>query len=282
MPIFEFGKYNYSEAFSGAFLNQQSYIELLRITDSYFDLNMTRKERKLPCQQHSYMLIARSNGQADAIWKGIGRKVSLNIYAVAYNEKYQVLFGLVQLKHNFTCNQQPHIVLAKANGINNVLVSKVLHDSSTRTQVLPVPHKVHGKIGVILDSGQEIITPDRKQIDGIDVYTTHNVVTRPEVVYTVEQPPPKQGDFLSPDEFRKFAEQPKPQAGQDEVMEITLEKTSSGSGAVATGETYQGETVMKGPRGGKYIMKDGKKKYVPAGKGGEGGSDVVYNINILE
>jgi hypothetical protein len=283
-PIFETHQapLNHTDAFSASFLDQKSYIELLRISDSFFDLKMTTRERALPCQQNSYMVLVRSPPREPRyLWKGIGRKVSLTVNAVVYNERYGVLVALVQLKNNYTCNHPPHIVLAKRAGVNNILVSNVIDDAASRMEMLYSPYRVHGKIGVIFGSGEETITPalETKMVDGLEVRTTNNVVTRPEVLMTVEQPPPTslEPKFVSYDQFRVSAAADRAKGG-DEVMEITLDKKSGGERA--TGETYQGEAVMEGPRGGKYIMKDGKKKYVPGGKAGK--SELIYNINILE
>jgi hypothetical protein len=280
-----------SDAFSAAFLDQQSYIELLRIADTYFSLNMTTRDRKLPCQKNSYMVISRYPPQDKSyLWKGIGRKVSLTVTDVMYNERYGVLAALVQMKNNFTCNKQPHIVLAKREGVNNVLVSRVVDGSipegyETKVEKLYSSHRAHGKIGVIVDSAEETLNPDMQIVNGIAIRKTHDIVSRPEVVYTVEQPPPPcLNKFVSFDQFKKMGQQrrderKRPAGYDDDVMEITLE--AKDDGVRATGETYQGEPVMKGPRGGQYIIKDGKKKYVPGSKGG-GKSDVVYNVNILD
>lgn len=293
-PIFEYqssAEYN-DDAFSAAFLGQQSYIELLRIADSYFNLNMTTKNRKLPCQQNSYMVMVRSPSDPQHLWRGVGKKISLTVDSILYNSQYGVLVALVRMKHNFTCNKHPHIVLAKRQGVNNVLVSRVVNDmlSESHVEQLYSPHRVHGKIGVIFGSGEELIKPDTKIVDGIEIRTTHNVVTRPEVVYTVEQPlPPSTSNskFVSFDQFRRMSQSQGQSQCSDsgsDIMEITLENTK---GDHLTGELYQGEPVMKGPRGGKFIMKDGKKKYVTSSGGsgskeGKSSSDVVYNINILE
>ena len=93
-------------------------------------------------------------------------------------------------------------------------------------------------------------------------------------MYTVEQPPPP-NNILS---FAQFKKQSQLQRNkEDETMKFTLSKGKD----EATGETYQGEQVMKGPRGGKYIMKDGKKKRIPKNIEEGRSSDVVYKINIL-
>lgn len=287
VPIFEYRPEvfkNNDGGFSAAFLGQKSYIELLRIADSFFSLNMTTSNRQLPSQQNSYMVMARSPPQdVDCLWKGVGRKIALTVDSMLYNSQYGVLVALVRMKCNFTCNEHPHIVLAKSEGVNNALVSRVVDDmhEESRKEQLYVPHRVHGKIGIIFGSGEEQITPDIKIIDNLEVRTTHNVVTRPEVVYAVERPlsPKPCSKFVSFDQFKKISRDHP--LSNDDVMEITLEDKDGQGEAVPTGEIYQSEQVMKGPRGGKFVIKDGKKKYVPGNKGG-GKSDVVYNVNILK
>ena len=279
-----------STGFSAAFLSQQSYVELLRTADSFFDLHMTTRNRILPCQVNSYMLIARTPPRAYRyLWKGTGRKVSLSIDRLLYNSNYGILVGLVQLKTNFTCNNIPHIVLAKREGVNNSLVSRVIENYAktelpSQIETLYSPFKVHGKIGVMIGSIEEdsIATIIGDTGTGTGTSTgTSTYVAPPEVMFSVEQSPPfplpshelpQSSTILSFDDFKTHAHVH--YAQEDDQMKITVK-----GGDVATGEKWQGEMVMKGPRGGKFIIKDGKKKYVPVIK--EDGDD-VYNVNILQ
>lgn len=262
------------KSFNGAFLSQDSYIQLLRLSDTYYDsLKMSTPDRKLPCQINSYLLISRS---PDRLWHGIGKKVSLSIHSLLYNKEYGFLVALVQMKNNFTCNRVPHIVIAKNQNISNALISRVLDTEASAQprdpaslQELYTPVKIHGKIGVMQGSEEEILEASTSYIDGIEIERTHKYVTRPEVSMTVEKPL-----------LRKPVTNAK---GDEDSMKISLEPRGhagrAGHADIDTGEKYRGETVMKGPRGGKYIMKDNKKVYVPTGKGET--SDVVYKINIL-
>jgi hypothetical protein len=55
-------------------------------------------------------------------------------------------------------------------------------------------------------------------------------------------------------------------------------------GKIQEEETYLGCVVVKGARGGKYVIKDGKKRYVPAGTTptkGSKPSTIVYNLSLL-
>lgn len=248
-------------SFCAAFIDQPSYIELLRLSDHAFGLNMTSRSRVLPCQQHSYLVLSRSPP-----WKGIGRPVSLIVDSILYNAQHGVLLAKVKMKKNFTCNKVPHIIIAKRPGITNIVASHAIDDPTSKIQLCTL--RVQGKIGVMNNSKEEWIKPVKVTLDGMHVEATNNIVTRPEAVYTVEQPLDEPvAPVASKSDDKK------------DVMEITLNK----SGPSATGGTYLGEPIMKGPRGGCYIIKDGKKKYVPTNAtGGSSKAELVYKINILE
>ena len=271
-PIFDLSLLpsNFTTCFNAVFIDQESYLKLLNICDGYFGLDMTKRNRKLPCQLNSYMLLSRE--QKD-LTKGLGKNVSLNVDKVLY--RHGVLSALVQMKNNFTCNTVPHIILAKDSTTitNNAHASYTVNNDITQAEILYKPIKVKGKIGIVTDSSEESLL-DVNYVDGIKIQSTSSIVSRPEAMYTVEQPPPP-SNILSFAEFKKQSQIQKTK--EDETMKFTLSKGAD----EATGETYQGETVMKGPRGGKYIIKDGKKKWVPKNIEGERGSDVVYKINIL-
>ena len=274
-PIFDLSllSNDFTTCFNAVFIDQESYIKLLNICDGYFGLDLIKKNRKLPCQLNSYMLLSRE--QKD-LAKGIGKNVSLNVDKVLYNPEYGILSALVQMKNNFTCNKVPHIILAKSNNISsNAVASRIINDSTNGSETLYVPIKIKGKVGVITNSPEETLE-NINIVDGIPVQSTRNIVTRPEALYTVEQPPPS-SNILSFDQFKK---QSRELRNREETMKITLASGSSVGLDEATGETYQGEQVMKGPRGGKYILKNGKKKWVPKNLESER-SDVVYKVNIL-
>ena len=114
----------YVDAFNGAFLGQESYMELLRLSDTYFDfLQMSTRDRKLPCSRNSYLLISRAKKH---LWKGAGKKVSLVVDRLLYNRTYGILVALVQMKNNFTCNNIPHIVIAKNKEVGNAMISRLV------------------------------------------------------------------------------------------------------------------------------------------------------------
>lgn len=294
-----------TDAFSGAFITLDSYKQLLQSVDSYFGLNMLSSTRSLPCNKHSYMLIKKHiRDRPHQIWCGVGKKVSLVVHSLVYNQQYGMVCGLVHLKANFTCNKVPHIVLAKRKELNRATVHSILEADSPHTHRvnLPSPLRVHGRIGVLMGSGEESVLASR--VDG--VLQSHTAVSRPEITFTVEHPDPEPGVSLSADEYQRkqaardahiqatrisrqaAVEEEEP--AKPDTMEITLNGgtaggSSGGTGGTETNETYKGYPVQRGARGGKYIIKEnGIKEYVkekaqPKQSGSDGGP--VYKVNML-
>jgi hypothetical protein len=282
-----------ADAFNGVFLTQESYIHLLRIADSLFNLNMCSSTRQLPCLRNSYMIMSRSNNQ---LLHGIGKKASLTINKMLYNSHFGVLAAMVHLKKNFTCNAVPHIVIARRDaGINNAIISRIMNGEGSdefpsQVEILYTPIKVHGKVGIMIGV-EEVLQSDTKYIDGVKVHTTQHIVTRPEVTYSVENPlppkPPKE-KFLSFDQFKAQTRVAAPlisTSGENlDTMKITIDGPAERTRGkvVHTGEYYRGAPVMKGPRGGKFIIKDEKKLYVTdADMAGES-DEVLYKVNVLK
>ena len=114
------------DAFTGAFLSQQSYVSLLKQIDSNFSLGMLTDKRVLPCERHSYMLLNKKEKQR---WVNIGRNVRIKVHKLLYNRKHGVAVALIHMKNNFTCNRIPHIVLAKKNSINRATVREILQSA---------------------------------------------------------------------------------------------------------------------------------------------------------
>lgn len=285
-----------THAFSGVFLTQSSYVALLKLADTYFpDLRMSSVDRQLPCLRNSYMLMTRSQRN---MFRGINRKASLTIDRLIYNAHFGVLAAGVQMRNNVTDNDVPHVLLAKRdNNVNNATVGRVINGECCEEfpsieEYLISPFKVHGKIGVMVGS-DETPQAEIKYIGGVKMQQTHEYVDRPEVSITVEAPPPatiKRSPMMSFDQFKQHARD-NPVPTSNDTMQITLEKSSGPSRKasqepVHTGEYYKGEPVMKGPRGGKFIIKDEKKIYVKdkdIGSGsGSGEDDVVFKINMLK
>ncbi len=286
------------DVFTGVFITQDSYKELLTLVDSYFPLNMLSHERKLPCAKHSYMLITKSR-EHSKLWFNVNKKASLTINKLIYDEQYGIVSALVYLKHNFTCNKIPHIVLAKKNHINRATVNSIINNPSQTSYVvhLDPPFRAHGCIGVLAGSGEE---SDLSVMSGdVLMQRGHDIVARPETTLSVENPDPDQSMIISLDEYKQNQDVihvREEQADQGTDMKITLTVPTSTAAsaqkskeAIATGEVYKGCSVMKGPRGGKFIMKDGKKVYcngalddskTPALKRVAEGS-AVYKINML-
>ena len=270
------------DAFTGVFIMQNSYKELLALVDSYFSLNMLSADRKIPCAKHSYMLISKST-EYNKLWYNVGKRASLTINKLVYDEQYGVVIALVYLNNNFTCNRISHIVLAKNNNINRATVNSIINNPSSTSYVVQLdqPFKAHGCIGVLSGSGEE---SDLSVMSG-GIHKTPNIVARPETTLSVENPDPDQNNVLSIEEYKLKQDtihlQPCINPTSEDNMKITLDASQE---AIPTMEIYKGCNVMKGPRGGKFIIKDGKKIYCNVvaddTKKSTSGS-AVYKISML-
>jgi hypothetical protein len=281
------------DAFNGVFLGQDSYKLLLQLSDTYFNLDMYSPKRKLPCLRNSYMIISRSHHQ---LLHGIGKKACLTVDKLIYNEHFGVLVALVYMRNNFTCNQIPHIVIAKRDqNIHNAIISRIIDgecsdEFPSQVEQLCEPIKVRGRIGIMIGS-DEIIQSDIKYVDGVEVQETQKFVQRPEVAFSVEAPLPSKDkdNFISFNQFKQKARQHpiNVESEENETMKITIEPGSGRAARitgdpVATGEYFKGEPIMKGPRGGTFITKDGKKIYTKEnGENEKGADDVVYKVSKL-
>ena len=273
-----------TDAFTGAFISQNSYCELLDLVDSYFSLDMRTPNRRIPCVKHSYMLISKDPRH---VWVGVGKKFGLKITKLLCNDDVGIVVAFVHLKHNFTCNDIPHIVIAKQDNINRATVNSLISSNSPTSYVvqLPEPYSVHGRIGALLGSGEELALATDIIENNMPIQKQIEYVARPETVLTVEQPDPEPEKVVSVQEYTR-RQIPTPKHQDD--LQITLDdkdkSTNISMGAVATGEVFKGCPVMKGPRGGQYIMKDDKKIYVNTSsvkKGTVAKSGAVYKVNML-
>lgn len=123
--------------------------------------------------------------------------------------------------------------------------------------------------------------------DGSLIQHSQKTVYRPEVTHSVQKMPVGADKIMDEPDENQFINH---QAQTEETN--TIEGTSAaedggGIGSIYTGEIYKGYNVIKGPRGGKYIIKNGKKTYVkdePAGQksGALFKSGIVYKVNILK
>lgn len=108
----------------------------------------------------------------------------------------------------------------------------------------------------------------------ITIQKTQHKVTRPEATEVVERPPPSIMN-ISLTDIRA--------TGGGEAAE-----GDGGGDGEGEGEKYKGCIVIKGPRGGKYILKNGKRLYVkddenaPAASAPVFKSNMVYKVNLLK
>lgn len=186
-----FGQVNFDgdEAFCGMFLSQDSYVDLLDLLDQHFSLNMRTAERALPLLEHCYMLISRvgsrnASGFKQDLWKHIGRRASITVSSLIYNSEYGVAAALVQMQNNFTCNELPHVVIAKSAKFNMAVIGGILKNTKSYTVTLDNPIKLKGRIGVLLGSKEELpmvqLAADGKTLIEYDVQL------RPETTHSVE------------------------------------------------------------------------------------------------
>jgi hypothetical protein len=293
-----------SSTFSAVFVHRESYMELIHRSQTLFG-DMSSKLEPL---KNSYMLISKHRQQPGNTLKNMGLKVTIKVTDLIYNE-IGILVALVYLKKNFTCSGVPHIVLAKKPNISNSMISLILNgelaESSaaiSHIETLDEQLVVRGCIGVMTGSVEECPPVERKTERGLTVEYTRESVGRPETTMTVENPPPQsaignimneRNKFVTFDQFREQMKR-----GAEEKLRIPLETGAKCSEAkhgteAKNGdepETYKGYPVMKGPRGGKYYMKDGKRFYLkdesPPAPATTSATDVdecgvVYKISML-
>lgn len=260
-------------AFNAVFINQSSYISLLDLVYDIFNIPIRDPNCDMPCMSQAYMIIS---SKREKIKYGIGKSVSLKIKSLFYNSKVKVVLAIVKLKNNFTDFPVPYIIISKPEGINGESIDKIiLKHHSISLEILQ--HNtfielqeseratVHGKVGIYL--GESDSLKDYQDHQGHKDYKDYkdhqqhekaerdNVVTRPEVTLSVDNCAPPIKQQLDHSEEEK-----------------------------AQKEFYMGLEVFKGSRGGKYVIKDGKKKYVSDAEiasASKKSETVVYNVNLL-
>lgn len=274
--------------FNGAFIDSDSYSQLLDLVDIYFGLGMKTDSCPYDLKEHCYMLISKSQGR---LFKLLGKNVKLKVSHILHNEHYGVLAAKVILRNNFTCNSTPHIVIAKRKNLNHSVIRKIVdgemdYKHPCIIKKLHAPCSLHGVIGVLCNSDLEDDVISGHVQDGM--YHTGTKVSRPELTISVDNflPPEKKNKYLSISDLKTKRIEPlyQPESDNDTIG------SDGNKGEDGAEEYYQGCLVKKGPRGGKYIIKDGKKKYLKdedikdndKGKKTIGGSGPVYSLNLLD
>ena len=171
------------------------------------------------------MLITRFD---EKIYTGTGITASLTVHALVYNSERGYVVALVRLNNNFTDNPVPHIILCKRGGL---LASQIKSDSITGKMVPLDNVKVSGRIGIMTDNNEE--SP---------------VVRRLESNLYVER-------YIPPPQLPQPAVAPGPVAPA----------VTGATGQAAPDTTPEGDKIYRGPRGGSYILKDGKRIYLKNG-----------------
>ena len=252
--------------FNAVFLTQSSYIDLLDLVKEHFNIPIRDPSCDMPCMSQSYMLIS---NKREKIKYGIGKNVSLKIKSLFYNPKVKILLAIVKLKNNFTDFPVPYIIISKPEAIKQESIDKIVLKHHNISLDILVNNRfidlediktatVHGKVGVFFQEGLQEQSSHARYLERSKdpvKQLADNIVTRPEVTISVDSshPPIKRG--------------------QDESTSLEPKK-----------EFYMGLEVYKGRRGGKYVIKDGKKKYVTdmeIANCSKKSDTVVYNVNLL-
>lgn len=172
-----------TDLFMGAFIHQDSYLELLAQAESLFGIQL-RTTPEIPLVENSYMLMTRDPRK---VWpEGLGRKLSFTVNSLMYNPSLRFIVALVHLDKNITINKIPHVVLVHDDTINNASINLLLEHSLTNVRKLEVPIKIRGRLGTMTDSGFELLPRDRVEKDGIVTDFHKEPVMRPEVSHSVE------------------------------------------------------------------------------------------------
>jgi len=247
--------------FNGAFIDSNSYSQLLDLVDIYFGLGMKTDSCPYKLKEHCYMLISRQDRK---LYRLLGKNVGLKISHIIHNEHYGVLVAKVILRTNFTCNNTPHIVIAKRRNLNHSVIRKIVdgemdYKHPCIIKKLHAPCSLHGVVGVLCNSDLEDDIISGQVVNG--AYHTGQKVSRPELTATVDNfpPPEMKKKYLSLTDLKTKKIDP---LYQPEYTDSNYNSNSDNEYEENKPEYYQGCLVEQGPRGGKYIIKDGKKKYI--------------------
>lgn len=285
----------YRLKFSAFFIHQDSYTELLRLCNTYFNLNMLDPDRReLPLPLFTYMLIKKHDAsKSREVYSQVGLCSRLTISHLVYSKKFGVLVAKVQLKRNWTVNSVPHIVLAKKSNITNNFINLILDGSldqldTNQTVDLYDPISIRGRIGVMSDSKIEDPYVETTMVDGLHVEKTTDYVDRPEVSISIERPPYRRTEAPKIDFTFDGIIQDNHSSEDESDREIQDEKRHSNDNKGLG--TYRGFQVKQGPRGGKYYIDgQGKKQYLQGNStyatkstaSGENATGLVYKINMV-
>jgi len=214
--------------FSAVFIHEDSYLELLEKAEPLFHLNMFHKNRKFPFRDQSYMFLSFRD---PAFNQGV--KVNLDIKGYAYLEG-EYLVALVHLKTNFTDFMNPHIILANRADLSDDYIRKNL-----KGKIIPLsePLNIKGKININVMPFKPTEEPFKPAAEPFKL---------------AEEP------FKLAEEPFKLAEEPfKPAMKQELTIKLIPHPLRE-----TTEKTLNEPGVFQGPRGGKYQIVDGKKKYL--------------------
>uniref|UniRef100_A0A6C0J656 Uncharacterized protein n=1 Tax=viral metagenome TaxID=1070528 RepID=A0A6C0J656_9ZZZZ len=281
------------DSFSGAIVDSDSYTQLLDLVDMYYGLGMKTNICPYPLQEYTYMLISKDNRY---FHKLLGKQVKLRISHLYYNSYYGVLAAKVILKNNFTSNKTPHIVIAKKTELNNSVIKQIIdgeldYKYPCIKKKLHAEYTLHGKIGVLCNSDLEndIVVEEIHEEKNNTVHYSGKKVYKPELTVAVEcfPPPIKDKKYLSIHDLKN--NKITPFVMSETESNESNESVSDDDNIITTSaDIFQGCQIEQGPRGGKYIMKDGRKKYIKDGdlsvsktSSTYSSNRPVYSLNLL-
>jgi hypothetical protein len=274
------------------------------------------EKRELYPVNPPYMTILQRKG-SKTLYKNIGRKVTMKVTKLAHSRAMGILVAEVYLTKNFTPFRIPHIILGtKTHELNSHLAVNVLDGEYDHLEdmicILDPTVSVEGMIGVELESKTKITLENQSQgqqmkkcnhsrriendetIHFFDNHLSNNVVNRPEVVDSVERVLPS---VLRMQKQQEQEQQESERRKQERELVDKEDNNSDEDNKEDDPRYYRGELIMKGPRGGQYIIKDGKKIYVKSDANTSTsrsksqktskskktfGSNVIYKVNFLQ
>ena len=236
---------------------ENDYINLLKTSEKYFNLNLTNKtyQRSIEIQNFIYLLykfIHKNVGFNPKEDKNtidiLGKEFVIKINKLIYNPNLKTLFALVNLKNNWTCCEIPHIMISQNNNtfmdessiiidIDIVLNLKLCLFNSNIELYKAAPqqimqqkeeiHKTQQNKEEIHKSQQKQMQQQKEEIHKTHTQNKEEQKQQPKVIYKPLKPKSIEDD--------------------DEI--IILPKINS-------------ETIYTGRNGAQYKIINGKKRYI--------------------
>lgn len=160
-------------------------------------------------------------------------QLTINKIIISTNLNSEFVIGLVLLKKNWTCYEIPFIVFAKNPNLQNYHILNILKNYNNY-YIYDCHIKVESKLGLYSHVSNDCASNDNENLKESPLIAPKTPEERP----TYFESPPK-----TPEEIPIIKKQPKKPKELPEEIEI---KTN----------------ILKGPKGGNYIIVNNKKKYL--------------------